>query len=312
MRFDRRTAELTLINGTDSIVVKPFKPGGADAVICKSWDLGSPELRYTTVPNPGADGISYSDGFLGARTVTFELAILGGPDNKPGITEHDPYWYVNALTKMTLPTARPVLKIRRGDELTKGGIYTMDLRGSPYSITWTSRAAAILELQLIFVCPLGLLEGELRAAESWDIAGDDVGAEDWIFPAIFPKGFGLLAGMTYPSLPMIITGDVAISPVLYFIGPAENPEAFTDDGERFRLTGITLASGDIVQVDMNTGNVRLSSTTAGTIINDMAVYNSVDWAVSTFWRWQPGPHVIHYPNVHGSIRIEYRERRLTI
>jgi len=305
----KHVAELILVNGDDSIVIRGMTVSGADAVICKSWDLGAPELRYTTVPNPGADGITYSDGFIGARTVTFDLAILGGPAG--GVETHDAYWYVNKLTKMTLPTARPYLKIRRIDEVTGGGEYRMDLRGSPYSLTWTARSATILELQLMFVCPLGLLEGELRAAQSYDVSGDE-GYEDWIFPAEFPKGFGMRAGLTYPMLQIHIGGDVAISPVLYFFGPSVNPEVFTNDGERFRFLGITLAGGEGICVDMGTGNIRFLAASDPPTYTDVQMYNAVDWAVSTFWRWNPGLHTITYPNTQGTIRIEYRERRLTI
>jgi hypothetical protein len=62
---------------------------------------------------------------------------------------------------------------------------------------------------------------------------------------------------------------------------------------------------------MGTGDIRLGTNT-GTILDDMTVYNLVDWSVSTFWRWMPGVHDVYYLNAHGTLTIQFNERRLTI
>jgi hypothetical protein len=317
MNTDRKPAELKLINGAETITLRPLVPGGADPIICKAWDLGSPEFRYTTVANPGTDGTSYSDGFVGARTVTFELAIMGGlsPDDT---LRHDAYWYANRLAAMAHPMVKPRLTIRRDDETSSAAntspdnaqpiVYTMDLRGSPYSLPYTARSAALLEMQLVFVCPLGLIDGPLLTYLTEDVLSDDTGSE-WVFPAKFDKKFGLLNG-PYPRLIINVGGDAVVAPVLYFNGPSTNPEAVCGD-DRFRFTGLTLEAGQTVQVDMGTGDVRLGTNT-GTILDDMTVYNTVDWSVSTFWRWLPGVHDVYYLNAHGTLAIQFNERRLTI
>jgi hypothetical protein len=309
MNTDRKPAKLELINGSETITVRPLYPAGPDPIMCKSWDLGAPEFRYTTVANPGVDGTTYSDGFIGARTVTFELAIMGGLSPDDGKV-HDAYYYANRLTAMAHPNAKPVLRITRNDEINAGRAYTMDLRGSPYSLPFTARSAALLEMQLVFTCPLGLIQGPLLTYETEDIAGDD-GIQDWVFPAKFPKTFGL-RGVRYPQLIIKVEGDIAVTPTIYIHGPVTDPEIATDDNERFAFDGLTLAAGQTVQINMATGSVRLGTTSTGTILDDMTVYNTVDWAVSTFWRWNPGLHTVYYLSTTGSTTIQFSERRLTI
>lgn len=303
MNHDRIPAQLTLVNGADTITVRPLFPAGSDPIMCKTWDLGAPEYRYTTVANPGGDGTTYSDGFVGARTVTFELAILGD-------THHDAYWYANKLTAMTHPAARPTLKINRADETTSGTTYYMDLRGSPYNLPYTSRSAALLELQLVFTCPLGLLESCL-----YDLGPTTplpaTTLYDWVFPAKFDKTFGII-NERFPRNTFTIGGDTTIAPIIYINGPCTDPEIIADNTQHFRFTGLTLTAGQTVQIDMGAGTVRLGTTDTGTILDDMTVYNTVDWAVSTFWRLTPGEHTIVYIATSGSMQIQYRERRINI
>lgn len=309
MNHDRIPAELTLVNGADTITVRPLFPAGPNPIHCKTWDLGAPEYRYTTVANPGTDGTTYSDGFVGARTVTFELAIMG--DNNPDHTAtHDAYWYANKLTAMTHPQARPTLHITRADETTAGITYKMDLRGSPYNLPYTRRSAALLEMQLVFTCPLGLIESDLyNIGPTTPLPGTTL--FDWVFPAKFDKTFGII-NARFPQAIFTIGADTAVAPTIYINGPCTDPEIISDNTDRFRFTGLTLETGQTVQIDMASGSVRLGTTETGTILDDMTVYNTVDWAVSTFWRWPPGQHTVTYIATSGSMQIQYRERRINI
>jgi hypothetical protein len=308
MHTMRKPAELKLVNGADTIIVRPRSATGLDPVMCKQWDLGSPEARYTTVANPGSDGSTMSDGFVGSRTVTLDLVIMGGKDPVTGQI-HDAYWYAAKLTAMTHPAATPVLKISRDDELNAGRTWNMNLRGSPYSIAYGPKAAAMLELQLTFTCPLGLIEGPLLSVGTVDKASDDDAVTDLRFPATFPKTFGLV-GATYPQLAIEVGGDTAVIPTVYISGPVTNPDVRSGT-DRFRFDNFDIPAGQTVQIDMNAGAVRLGNTD-GAIVDDMNVYNAVDWSVSTFWRWLPGPHTLRFYSTTGSVTVQYRERRLTI
>jgi len=307
-----KKAELTLIDeaAKERITIRPrdTTSGRAMPILCKTWDLGSPDVRYTSVPNPGADGVTESPAFLGARTVVLDLQIIDGHDPDTGI-HHDAYYYVTKLTRMTHPACDAVLVITRYDELTHGEPWQMRLRGNPFSIAYGQRAGAILELQLSFTCPSGFLEGPLVAYETPVNAAVDV-TTDWVFPAKFPKTFGL-SGAIYPYLTIPVTGDAAVQPVIYIIGPVTDPEIHGDPGEKFRFNGLTLAGGQAVRIDMGAGDIQLGTTT-GTVLDDMSAYGAVDWSVSTFWTWEPGIHSVRYLSTTGSVRVEFRERRFTI
>lgn len=307
-----KPAELRLHNGTEQVVIRPRRVGGRDPVICRTWDLGSPDVRYTSTPNPGADGVTETGGFLGSRTVTLELQIMGGLDPVTR-EEHDAYWYVSRLIRMTHPAANPILSVSRYDDLSAGKDepWQMVLRGNPYSVVFGSRAAAVIELQLTFTCPGGQLESTLRSFATRDVPEDDDLATDWIFPAVFPKGFGLM-GATYPILSIPVGGDSAVTPIVYISGPVKDPEIRGDEGEVFAFDGLTLAGGETVQIDMGTGDIRLGRVDSGVIYDDMSAYGAVDWGVSTYWTWAPGVHRLSYLSTTGTVTVQFRERRFTI
>lgn len=298
--MDTHPAEIQLVNGPDSVMVRPRKPGGGDPIMCRSWDLGSPEMRYTSVPNPGADGVTMSNGYIGSRTVVLELQILGGKG-------YDPYHYLRQLTRMTHPAATPTLIISRYP----GDVWQMDLRGTPFSLTFERRAASIIDLQLSFTCPLGMLEGFVPSKyQTKDPVDDDFAPTDWIFPATFPKGFGLV-GARYPSVTFLVGGDASVTPIIYIHGPVTDPEIRCDD-DVFKFDGLTLESGETVAIDMGTGDIYLGKADSSQVIDDMSAYGAVDWAVSTYWTWAPGTHTVQYMSTKGTVTVLFRERRLTI
>lgn len=300
-------AELTLTNGSDTIKIRPRFATAGDPVMCRTWDLGSPDVRFVSTPNPGADGVTESVGFAGSRQVTLDLAILGGKDPATG-TIHDAYWYVNKLARMAHPWAEPILTITRYDETTGGEDWRMVLRGNPYTLTYGKLAAAMVELQLTFTCPLGLLESHVRR---FNTPQRNPGTRtDWIFPAAFSKGFGTV-GSTNPFISIPVGGDAAIQPTFYITGPAKNPE-LRSGSDRFRFDGLTLDGGQSVKIDMASGDILLSSSNPLQIPNDMSAYNLVDWTVSTYWTWTPGLHPLIFYSDTGSVRVEFSERRMTI
>jgi len=302
--MDAKPAELTLVNGQDVIRIRPRAAHSGNPVFCTSWDLGAPEVRYTQVPNPGADGVTESPGFLGARTVTLELRIKGGADPITGDV-HDAYWYANKLIHMAHPRSQPVLQISRIDELSGGKVWQMALRGDPWQMPISKESAALLNLTLSFVCPGGLIDGDLQCFTT-PAAGQ--GNIDLDFPMSFPTTFGA-DGNFFPRLTMNVGGDATVTPTIYISGPVKDPEIRSGD-DRFRFHGLTLTAGQTVQIDMGTGNVRLGSD--GTIYDDMSAYNTVDWAVSSFWQWEPGVHDLEFLSTTGAAQVQYRERRLSI
>lgn len=318
-----KPAKLTLVNGTEELIIRPVPANASNPIMCRSWDLGAPDVRYTSTPNPGADGTTESPGFLGSRQVSLELQILGGPKPEDG-TVHDAYWYAAKLVQMTHPSANPVLIVERLDDLAGEALavdptadtnWYMQLRGNPYAVPYVQRSAAMVEMQLSFTCPSGVLESGVKRFDAGP-AVQPGNVVDWVFPCDFPQTFGLY-GVIYPQLNINVGGDSAVNPIISIAGPATNPEIICDATDpkkktTFRFKGLTLAAGQSVGIDMGTGNIRLGPTDSGAIPDDMTAYNTVDWEVSTFWTWTPGMHEVVYNCPTGIITVEFSERRLTI
>jgi hypothetical protein len=309
-------ATLTLADGPDDgadrVVVRPAEPSASDGIACTEWDLGAPEVRYTAVPRPGADGTDQGAGFLGSRTVSLRLRIRGGLDRTtdPVKTVRDAYWFHDKLVSMCHPQRSPELRIHRAGGPTAGQTWTLALRGNPWSIVYGRQAAGFLDLQLTFTAPEGLLEGPLSPPYYTALASGEEQTE-WKFPALFPKTFG--AGTAnHPSVTLNVGGSSPIGPRIYINGPVTNPEVRTDDGERFRFDNLTLVTGQTVEINMETGVIRLGNTTTQVVSDDPSVYQAVDFGVSTFWRWDPGVHVVRYLARSGSVAVQYRERRMNV
>lgn len=299
-------AALTLTDSYATVVVRPPIATSRDAVICRSWDLGAPEVRNTPVARSGADGTDVGAGYLGARSVTLDLVIFGDPDGVTG--GHGPYWYAEQLAGFTHPLRSPVLQITRGSDDANGQLWSLALRGTPFSISYGSRAASLLEMQLNFTAPLGLLESPLNSLSSSQIS--TALATDWHFPAAFPHTFGLNTGG--PSVSAVVTGSAPSYPVIYLNGPATNPEVRDSTGNRFVFSGLTLGSGQTVQIDMQAGTVLLADPTTGVVNVDADIYHTVNFAVSSFWRWLPGTYQVSYIATTGSMVVQWRDRRFTI
>lgn len=300
-------AELKLVDAQDTQTIRPRFASAGDPIMCKEWDLGAPEVRVTYNPLPNTDGVSDGPGFLGARTVTLDLAILGGQSLDDG-EFHDAYWYQERLTGFTNPQRRPNLTVSRFGGQYAGQTWTLPLRGNPYSITYGSRAGALLELQLSFTAPTGLLEGPLQSVTSTS-AGDNLGG--LTFPFSFPVDFGA-GGFTNPRTTITVGGNAATSPIVYIVGPCTDPRLVTEDGEIFSFVGLTLASGESVQIDMAAGTVLLARNGTNTVAAADSIYHLINFAESTFWRWAPGPHYVRYYASGGSAIIQWRDRLLSI
>ncbi|MDP8971153.1 MAG: hypothetical protein M3N52_11805 [Actinomycetota bacterium] len=476
-------ATLTLTDDTDTIVIRPPAAGSGDPIVCTSWDLGAPTVRDAAAPRAGADGVIDRARYIGPRTVTLDLAVFGDD----AATAYD---YAGRLTAMTHPTRRPKLLIERGNPEATGETWEMLLRGNPFSITYGRRAAAMLELQLTFEAPLGLLEGPLRGRESvaaeslaytatnlipnpsfevdtgsWNAWGGTldrstaqawrgaasglftasaaasaahIGTPDTVMPATagapytaqsrarmstanarllfprlyfldsagavlnsfngvsvlhdqaawrltsvtataptgtayasvylmggadvvagdavhidgvmldqsdrvrpyfdgattgatwtgtvhnspstytgYPAHYGVVAGdplpwrlgnatAANPYLEFVVAGHAPVHPLVYIYGPVTDPAVEDDTGNRFVFTGLNLASGQFVDIDMAEGTVRIGGNP------DASVYHLVDFTQSTFWRWMPGAHAVRYEATAGRVAVHWRERRLTI
>lgn len=187
-----------------------------------------------------------------------------------------PYDYAERLSALTHPSQRPVLRITRQAPETAGQTWDLDLRGAPSPVAYGRRAAALLEMQLSFTAPIGYLQGNVNTYSSLD-------------PTTLTVG-----------------GSAPVAPVIFIHGPCTNPEVNTEDGERFVFTEVSFNEGHHVRIDMDAGTVRYDSDPAATM------YHKMNFGVSTFWRWNPGVHVVNYLPGTGHAIVQWRNRRYTI
>lgn len=297
-------AALTLIDGDLSLKVRPVPATAGDPIACRSWDLGAPDVRITSTPRPGADGVDEGGGYLGSRTVTLDLLIRGDGRGRPD--GHDPYWYAEKLMAMCHPARRPVLKLERHSESHTGPAY-LGLRGDPWSLTFERASAAMLTLQLSFTAPGGLLESELWTVTSG--TAEVVERTDWHFPAPFPKGFGPTSAGTNTLIK--VAGSSPVNPILYISGPSSNPALQDDGGQQFRFSGLNLVAGQTVQINMGTGSVLVADPETGWTDTAADVIHTVDFERSTFWQWAPGTHTVAMTNGTGSYAVQWRDKFLT-
>lgn len=299
-------AALTLIDGEVIIPLRPVPATSADPIACRTWDLGAPDVRITSTPRAGTDGTDEAGGYLGSRTVTLDLRIRGDGANVAG--GHDPYWYIDALTGMCHPSRRPVLKVERASENAGGVAHYLGLRGNPWSLTYERASAGIIDLQLSFTAPAGLFESELWTVTSGD--RNNVTATDWHFPATFPKGFGATAAS--PAVIANVAGSSAVNPILYVNGPAKDPRLRDDLGQQFAFVGLTLVTGQTVQIDMAAGTVLVSDPLTGFSETSADVFHTVDFETSTFWLWPTGARRVELLSNAGSFAVQWRDRTLSI
>lgn len=295
-------AKLTLVSDTDTIDIRPAVPHAFNPVVCSSWDLGAPAVRDSAVDRPGGDGTLDRTSFTGSRTVTFDLHIFGDVNASA-------YAYAERLAAMTHPSVRPRLIITRNTPENIGVDWELELRGSPYSMTYERTSASKLDMQLSFTAPLGYLQtSKWRSVETGQVNSTatvgwtpGVGAPQLTLP--FSTGSTTSA---YGTLNLTVGGSAPVTPVIYIYGPVTNPEIRDDAGNRFKFAGLTLDSGQFVQIDMGAAAVRIGGAP------DSSVYYLVDFSVSSFWAWRPGVHTVRYLASSGSLAVQWRDRRFSI
>lgn len=290
-------AELTLVDTQDEIVIRPESPSYRSPVLCKSWDPGAPAIREAGMyDRTGMDGSWDASSYTGARTVTMELTILGDQGSSA-------YEYAERLAAMTHPGRRPFLYVRRSQEHS-GEDWRIGLRGTPFSLAYGMKAAAMLEMTLSFAAQDGYFESPLREAySSGGVTGDSPGfiLGGQVFPMTFGSG-----GYGYPTADVIVGGSAPVAPVLRIFGPVANPDVSTDSGDRFHVVGLNIEADHMLVVDMANGTALIDGG------EDASVYHLVDWSVSSFWRLRPGPNTIRLAATTGRLHVQWRERRFTV
>ena len=291
--MDAAPAQLTIVDDYDSITVRPVPVHSGHPVTCRTYEIGAPEIRDASTPRIGQDGVYDDSAFTGARPVSLDLVIRGDGSGSP-------YSYLERLVAFAHPGRRPYLYMSRYG-VTPDGPWRMRLRGNPFSITHSRRAAALLELGLAFTSPTGYFESPQKSLGTSPTGAQDT---DWSFPMSFPYTFGS-SGIT-PSLTFDVVGSAPVSPIITIYGPAVNPELVADDGTLFAFNGLTLDVNQHVYIDMGVGAVNLNADPTS------SVWHLVDWGRSRWFRLMTGTRRITIRGITGAATVYWRNRRLTI
>lgn len=286
-------AKLTLADTYDTIVIRQVPVSTGDPVICRAWDVGSPEIRETSTPLAGQDGVDDGALFTGVRPVQLDLVVWGDDDAAA-------YEYAERLAAMTHPTRRPYLHIERSG-ITTTGPWRMPLRGNPYSLAYGRKAISMLEMTLAFTSPTGFFESPLNEVSS---SGSLVTAIGWVFDADFPEGFG--SGGNTATASITIAGSAPVSPRITIYGPSEDPAVVTDTGDIFAFDGLNLGDGEFVVIDMAAGTADVNGS------DNNGAYHLVDWTRSRWFRLWPGARTVSVLGSVGQVVIAWRDRRLSI
>lgn len=294
MGFRPVPARLSLVDGSEEIVIRPAKPGADSPVLCKSWEVGAPAIREAVSDQIGSDGVNDGTVYTGAGSITLDLIIRDAPGESA-------YGLLERVAAMAHPSRRPYLYAARG---AAGENWRIELRGNDFSLTYDRLAGARLAVQLVFSTPLGLWESPER--DSTMLADNERGL-GLVYPVTYPVSYGT-AGATSPPATIVNGGSIPIAPILRLYGPTaatDDPEVRLSTGERFGFTNLFIDTGDYVEVNMSTGLVGVNG------LADASRYSYINWAISSFWRVPPGTSTVAVTGANY-LTAHWRDRRLTV
>lgn len=245
--------------------------GRQHGLAVRELDLGYPEARVVSDPRVNANGADDRTTFYGPRAVA--LTCLVG--DTPGRTRQQA---LDLLRAYASPGRRPVLVY--GPD---GAERQVQLRGD--QLGWPLTAEASTEVQLAWVAPEGILEAAVESTvEVSAVAASEPGRR---YPRTYP--------LTYPETSLVgavaavNAGTEPAAPVMQLWGPCVDPALVNaTTGERLAFTGLTLAAGQYVEVDVRAATVRLNGRA------DQSMYQSMDLLASSLWWLAPGTNQVRY------------------
>lgn len=230
-----RDSEWTLIYGSTNYT---FGPADLDVVNMSAPDIGDVEVRADDADRPRSDGRAFGQDFRGARTVTYDLAVLGSDES--------------AVRSRLAALA----KVWRADEvrLTPGALAEMRVRyaGRERALFGRPRKFAHVEED----AP----QGFIPVAATFDAADDrfySTTTTETVLSIAGGTGGGLLAPLAAPlsttvssdrSQSIEVLGDLAAWPVVTFTGPITSPELEIFGLWKMRLA-TTIAEGQSISID---------------------------------------------------------------
>lgn len=263
-----------LVDGSRELVLHPSLD-----YVPQRITVSSPAMREVAEPRTDDDGETDTTQMFGSRVVSLELAV---------IDERTPTEVLIDQLKMFLhPRSRPFLHVTDDGWSEERRIrLRVDQWDEPYEGYAASHTRPV---QLQWKAPDGVWE----SAESTPVTvaadvSQDVGMS---FPATFPVAFSATqaAGAT-------VVGNLGSIPAHFrarLYGPCIGPRLVNETtGEEIAFTSdLSLAAGDYLEVDTRE---RTAFLTVNGSSSQVSRLSSVDFAVTSWWRLEPGSQVIRY------------------
>jgi hypothetical protein len=256
--------------------------------IIKTVDLGFPAPRVVANDMPGQDGSDDQTAFFSTRVVQLTGSIV------PTAAGASRSLVFDSLAPFISPGARPTLTYAMDADVAER---CLDLRVSQWSnpIDHPENATAF---SVQWVCPNPIAyEQTVNEVDIPFATGSSAGRS---YPRTYP--------LTYPGS-SFVGGDATVTddgnyaswPTLRIFGPCTDPGVYWLDpvtsenlGIQVVFSGLTIASGDYVEVDTLNKTARLNGDPASN------QYSLIDFANTSWGPLQPGGNLIRFAPVTAS------------
>jgi len=256
-------------------------------------DYGFPEVRAAFTTRAGSDGEIDRTKFHGARLVTTTVTLDGaqGPIGPA----------LDVIRGLAHPQRRLWLYVKRDDWPL--GERRILVRGE--SVTTPSNGKLPVQVQTVWRAPKGVMEAAQPVNVVLSPSATPVGGRTE--PETFPFAYnpGLIPGSAFVP----VGGTVAAVPVIDMYGPCSDPAVFViSTGQRIAFTGLTLAAGDFLRVDMGLHTAFLNNDP------NQSRYNRFDFIVSSWWTLPAGVQQVAFspsaPSTGCQALLKFRSRWL--
>lgn len=243
---------------------------GSGVLLLEVAGFDSPNVRTNIDDIPEGDGAIAGDSFYGSRPVTLRGQIVN----------------VDAATRNLLLTdlQRAFRGLRTNCTLkaSPSGMPAMQISGRVDGFRISGGMAK--EWFASVNCPDPRIYSQ---AENTSHDTGTAGSPGATFPLEFPVNFGGTSGATV-SVPVTNYGNFDAPVIVRATGPIQNPQFRNGTtGESFYIDGVTLASGEWVEV-----NTALPPDRAVTDFNGTSLYRYVRFPGSTWWQLAAGNNAV--------------------
>lgn len=263
-----------MVERLEATGLDPFELTDDNGFTVASINLGFPVVRTVSAARPDADGEDESTQFFGARAVSLSgfaystdtvgrQAVLDrlAAFQRPGVDVYLYFTFEDAERRMRLRASQLGATISRP-------VF------APVQVSWRA--------------PDGIQEAVDETVETAGASADVEAGRDYdlVYPRVYP------ASTPVGTFTVTNEGTVNVSPVLRLYGPCTNPRIENQTtGQALEFTangGVTLASGEYVEVDVKERTVRLNGDAT------QSRYNRLDVSSSEWWQLVPGDNDLRY------------------